>query len=112
MIDLPALDAAWLVAPLGASAVLVFAVPSSPLAQPWSVIGGNTLSALVGAACAHFIHDPAWAAAARALSRPPSPETCITRPTGTRCMCLRYRNGSRSTGSASNQAGHRRGKRR
>ena len=39
----------WLVAPLGASAVLVFAVPSSPLAQPWSVIGGNTLSALVGA---------------------------------------------------------------
>lgn len=54
----------WLVAPLGASAVLVFAVPSSPLAQPWSVIGGNTLSALVGAACAHFIHDPAWAAAA------------------------------------------------
>lgn len=43
----------WLVAPLGASAVLVFAVPSSPLAQPWSVIGGNTLSALVGVACVH-----------------------------------------------------------
>lgn len=38
----------WIVAPMGASAVLVFAVPSSPLAQPWSVIGGNTLSALVG----------------------------------------------------------------
>jgi CBS domain-containing membrane protein len=54
----------WLVAPLGASAVLVFAVPASPLAQPWSVIGGNTLSALVGAACAHYIADPAWAAAA------------------------------------------------
>ncbi|MDL2338273.1 MAG: HPP family protein [Pseudomonadota bacterium] len=54
----------WLVAPLGASAVLVFAVPSSPLAQPWAVIGGNTLSALVGAACAHFIGDPAWAGAA------------------------------------------------
>ena len=53
----------WLVAPLGASAVLVFAVPSSPLAQPWSVIGGNTLSALVGAACAHFIPDPVWAGA-------------------------------------------------
>lgn len=53
----------WLVAPLGASAVLVFAVPASPLAQPWSVIGGNTLSALVGAACAHYIADPAWAGA-------------------------------------------------
>src|SRR3546814_15987357 len=38
----------WLVAPLGASAVLVFAVPASPLAQPWPVIGGNLLSAAGG----------------------------------------------------------------
>lgn len=53
----------WLVAPLGASAVLVFAVPASPLAQPWSVVGGNTLSALVGLACVHFIPNPAWAGA-------------------------------------------------
>ena len=53
----------WIVAPLGASAVLVFAVPSSPLAQPWSVIGGNTLSALVGVAVAFAIPDPAWAGA-------------------------------------------------
>ncbi|MGJ7521512.1 HPP family protein [Variovorax sp. LT1P1] len=53
----------WLVAPLGASAVLVFAVPASPLAQPWAVVGGNTLSALVGAACAMLIGDPAWAGA-------------------------------------------------
>jgi CBS domain-containing membrane protein len=37
-----------IIAPLGASAVLVFAVPSSPLAQPWRVIGGNTVSTLVG----------------------------------------------------------------
>ena len=37
----------WLVAPLGASAVLVFALPASPLAQPWAVVGGNTVSALV-----------------------------------------------------------------
>ncbi|MBA2963643.1 MULTISPECIES: HPP family protein [Ramlibacter] len=54
---------AWLVAPLGASAVLVFAVPASPLAQPWSVLGGNTLAALVGIACANWIPDPALAAA-------------------------------------------------
>ena len=33
-----------LVAPMGASAVLLFAVPASPLAQPWSIIGGNTTS--------------------------------------------------------------------
>lgn len=53
----------WLVAPLGASAVLVFAVPASPLAQPWSVVGGNTVSALIGIACVHLVPDPAWAGA-------------------------------------------------
>ncbi|MGY0197177.1 HPP family protein [Leptothrix sp. BB-4] len=46
---------AWLVAPLGATAVLVFGVPTSPLAQPWPVLGGNTLSALVGIACVHLV---------------------------------------------------------
>ena len=55
--------AAWLVAPLGATAVLVFAVPASPLAQPWAVVGGNTLSALVGIACAAWVPDPALAGA-------------------------------------------------
>jgi CBS domain-containing membrane protein len=53
----------WLVAPLGASAVLVFVVPSSPLAQPWSVVAGNTVSALVGIACTRAIDDTALAAA-------------------------------------------------
>ena len=53
----------WLVAPMGASAVLVFAAPASPLAQPWAVLGGNTLSALVGTACVLLIPDPAIAGA-------------------------------------------------
>jgi CBS domain-containing membrane protein len=53
----------WLVAPMGATAVLVFAVRASPLAQPWAVVGGNTLSALVGIACARWIGPPALAAA-------------------------------------------------
>ncbi|KQP61901.1 hypothetical protein ASF41_22640 [Methylobacterium sp. Leaf111] len=47
-----------IVAPMGASAVLVFAVPASPLAQPWPVIGGNTISALMGVLAAHLIADP------------------------------------------------------
>ena len=55
--------AAWLIAPVGASAVLVFGVPSSPLAQPWSVVGGNTVSALVGTACALLVPDTNLAAA-------------------------------------------------
>ena len=61
---LGAAGAVWLVAPLGASAVLVFGVPASPLAQPWAVVGGNTLSALVGIACVHAINSPVLAAAA------------------------------------------------
>jgi CBS domain-containing membrane protein len=37
-----------LAASLGASAVIVFAVPSSPLGQPWPVIGGTTLATATG----------------------------------------------------------------
>ena len=51
-----------LVAPMGASAVLVFAVPASPLAQPWPVIGGNIISAIAGIATARLIPDPTLAA--------------------------------------------------
>ncbi|SHH12611.1 HPP family protein [Massilia sp. CF038] len=53
---------AWLIAPMGASSVLLFCLPASPLAQPWAVIGGNTVSALVGVACAAWVSDPALAA--------------------------------------------------
>ena len=52
----------WLIAPIGASAVLVFAVPSSPLAQPWSVIGGNTVTAMAGLLACNFIPDAVLAA--------------------------------------------------
>ena len=45
----------WLVAPNGASAVLVLALPASPLAQPWAVAGGDILSALTGLIVWHFI---------------------------------------------------------
>lgn len=58
----------WLVAPIGASAVLVFGIPSSPMAQPWSVIGGNTLSALVGTLIALTIPDNLALAAALAVA--------------------------------------------
>ncbi|KQZ13944.1 hypothetical protein ASD44_07545 [Mesorhizobium sp. Root554] len=50
-----------IVAPMGASAVLLFAVPASPLAQPWSIIGGNTISAFVGVVVAYFVRDPVLA---------------------------------------------------
>lgn len=52
-----------LIAPMGASAVLLFGVPASPLAQPWSIIGGNLVSAVIGVAAAHAIAAPLPAAA-------------------------------------------------
>ena len=51
-----------IVAPVGASAVLLFAAPASPLAQPWPMIGGNFVSAIIGVTCAHWVHDPLFAA--------------------------------------------------
>ena len=54
----------FLVAPMGASAVLLFAVPASPIAQPWSFIGGNLISATIGVACSQSISDQVLAAAA------------------------------------------------
>jgi CBS domain-containing membrane protein len=53
--------ASLIVAPIGASAVLLFAVPSSPLAQPWPIIGGNVLSALVGISVGQAVGDPVLA---------------------------------------------------
>lgn len=52
-----------LVAPMGASAVLLFGVPASPLAQPWSLIGGNLAAATVGVLAARWFADPVTAAA-------------------------------------------------
>ena len=52
----------WLVAPMGASAVLLFCLPGSPLAQPWPVIAGNCVSALVGVACVKLFGAGLWSA--------------------------------------------------
>lgn len=53
----------WMVASLGASAVLVFGIPSSPLSQPWPLLGGSILSVWIGTACAALVPDLAWAGA-------------------------------------------------
>ncbi len=55
--------AAWVVASMGASAVLLFAVPHGALSQPWNLIGGHLLSALIGVSCARWIPQPHLAAA-------------------------------------------------
>jgi CBS domain-containing membrane protein len=58
---MPASALPALIAAIGGSAALVFAIPSSPLAQPWPVIGGNTMSTLVGIAAFHAIPNVALA---------------------------------------------------
>jgi CBS domain-containing membrane protein len=37
---------------MGASAVLLFAVPHGALSQPWNVFGGHIISAIIGVSCA------------------------------------------------------------
>ena len=53
----------WFIAPMGASAVLLFMLPASPLAQPWSVVGGNVVSALIGMQIYRWLGDSGSAAA-------------------------------------------------
>jgi CBS-domain-containing membrane protein len=51
------------VASMGASAVLLFAAPHGALSQPWPVLGGNVVSAVIGVSCAHWLgHEPMLAA--------------------------------------------------
>lgn len=60
---LPNAGATAVVASMGASAVLLFAMPHGPLSQPWPVMVGHGVSAVIGVACAHSIASPPWAAA-------------------------------------------------
>ncbi|MDH3638989.1 MAG: HPP family protein [Gammaproteobacteria bacterium] len=50
------------VASMGASAVLLFAVPHGTLSQPWPLIGGHVISALIGVSCAQLVSNPYIAA--------------------------------------------------
>ncbi|KGJ06841.1 CBS domain-containing membrane protein [Paracoccus halophilus] len=50
----------YLIAPFGATSVLVFAVPNSPLAQPWSAVIGNGTGAVIGVLACMLVPDPIW----------------------------------------------------
>ena len=49
-------------APIGATAVLLFAVPHGALSQPWPVIGGYLVSTAIGVACATWVPNEMLAA--------------------------------------------------
>ncbi|MDX9844010.1 MAG: HPP family protein [Aquabacterium sp.] len=56
----------WLMAPFGASCVLAFGVPDSPLAQPRSIIGGHLISTAVGLCVGAWLGS-GWVAGALAV---------------------------------------------
>ena len=60
---LPSGAAIGVVASMGATAVLLFAVPHGQLSQPWPLIGGHLVSALIGVSCARLIANPVFATA-------------------------------------------------
>lgn len=60
---MPGHAAYFIVASMGASAVLLFAAPHGALSQPWALIGGHLVSAAVGVTVARLVGDPTLAAA-------------------------------------------------
>src|SRR5688572_24217793 len=60
-------SASLLIGSFGASAVLVYGVIKSPLAQPRNLVGGHIISAVVGVAC-YKLYGPGWVAPAMAVS--------------------------------------------
>ncbi len=53
----------WLIAPVGASAVVLFTLPHSPMAQPWSIMGSYFFSTLAALTSMALIPVPQLAAA-------------------------------------------------
>jgi CBS-domain-containing membrane protein len=56
-------SAPLLIFSIGASTVLVFAVPHGALSQPWPVLGGHLVAALIGVTCSRLVPDAMLAAA-------------------------------------------------
>ncbi|MEN8167533.1 MAG: HPP family protein [Pseudomonadota bacterium] len=52
---LQAEDMPLILASTGASAILIFSLPFSPVSQPWNLLGGHLISAFVGVSCYLFV---------------------------------------------------------
>lgn len=53
----------WLIAPFGASCVLLFAAPSAVLSQPANLVGGNAVAAVIALALVAISPGHVWMAA-------------------------------------------------
>jgi len=61
-------DNLFLIGSFGASAVLIYGIINSPLAQPRNVIGGHVISALVGVTVYKLVPGELWLTAALSVS--------------------------------------------
>ena len=61
-------DLLMMIGSFGASAVLVYGAPRSPLAQPRNLVGGHVISALIGVAAFKLLHGHMWLAEAMAVA--------------------------------------------
>ena len=57
----------WLLAPMGATAIILFGMATSPVAQPWPVAGGYLIACCAGLASASLVSSP-WMAGAIAVA--------------------------------------------
>jgi CBS-domain-containing membrane protein len=55
-----AVGASMIVAPMGASAALIYGTPESPLAQPAHVIGGHVIAAVIALAANQYLPASPW----------------------------------------------------
>lgn len=53
-------SALWLMAPFGATMVILFGLPASPLAQPRNIVLGHVLTAAIGLAVADLLGLTPW----------------------------------------------------
>ena len=58
---LQAEDIPLILASTGASAILIFSLPFSPVSQPWNLVGGHLASAFVGVSCYLLIPNELFA---------------------------------------------------
>ena len=56
-------DIPMMVASMGAAGVLLYAAPRSTMSQPWPLLVGHLISAVVGVSCAKFVPDLVFASA-------------------------------------------------
>ena len=61
-------DNLFIIGSFGASAVLIYGVINSPLAQPRNVIGGHVISAIIGVSIYKLIPNELWLSSALSVS--------------------------------------------